>query len=313
VVLAALGVHPRSTDVPNLRGAAIPISLAGVAEQPTVWAQLSAALYDGPENDLAILTIANQPRLAIAPVEFASPLRHGGKSYSVMGFPGGDPQGRNASGRLHPADAKGLVQMDRGGALSVLGGFSGAPVWSSDLNAFVGIVVTELAKNDVSWCIPSRRICQFYPDLRVRFRIPPSDRPTIHDYTEDDPNVDLFGTVSRNSGRTLTATIVEHDEYYSVSATYECTGLAPRGQFVTFITYPDFTQESQDAYELFSRCEPVDRTSWRATTEFEPEDLFTLAAVGDAGDTVLTLDLKGVPKTLKPSKRTISNRSKRES
>src|SRR5439155_12186322 len=105
---------------------------------------------------------------------------------------------------LHAADAKGLVQMDRGGALSVLGGFSGAPVWSPDLNAFVGLVVTELAGDNVSWCIPSRRLCEFLPELRVRFRIPQIDRPAIHDYLTDDPNKQLFGEMDDNGDRRLT-------------------------------------------------------------------------------------------------------------
>lgn len=308
VVAAALRDLSESSSQMDVRGRDIPVTLAGVSEQPTVWARVLDVGEEGPENDLALLEVIGQPRLRISPVEFASPLRHGGKAYSVLGFPGGDQQGRNVTGKLHAADAKGLVQMDRGGALSVLGGFSGAPVWSPDLNAFVGLVVTELATNDVSWCIPSRRICRFFPDLRVRFRIPPADRPVIHDYENDDPNVDLFGTVSVDFGRDLSATILEFDDYYEVTVVYESTGVHPRGHFVTFITYPDFKLDTQDAYELFSEVVKVDATIWRATTTFEPDDLFTIAAVGDAGDTVLTLDLTKVPTQLKTTKRRISNK-----
>ncbi len=306
VVAAALAAPPA-----DMRGQRIPVTLAGVSEQPTSWTTVVDHDHDGPENDLALLEIEDEPRLKVSPVEFASPLRHGGKTYSVLGFPGGDQQGRNATGSLHAADAKGLVQMDRGGSLSVLGGFSGAPVWSPEVNAFVGLVVTELAKHDVSWCIPSRRICEFFPDLRVRFRIPQKDRPVIHDYEADDPNVDLFGSQSSVNARSLKASILEYDDYYDVTVVYECTGSAPRGHFVTFITYPDFEQANQDAYELFAEVKAGDdKITWRAETNFEPVDLFTIAAIADGGETVLALDLTTVKPQLKSSRRRISNQRK---
>src|SRR4051794_40313084 len=87
----------------------------------------------------------------------------------VLGFPDGLPQGRNASGILNATDALGLVQMNKGSeALQVEQGFSGAPVWSPDIRAFVGMVVTEQKRNGISWCIPSRLLCDFYNELRVR-------------------------------------------------------------------------------------------------------------------------------------------------
>jgi len=176
------------------------------------------------------------------------------------------------------------------------------------VNAFVGLVVTELAKNGVSWCIPSRRICQFYPALRVRFRIPPGDRPVIHDYENDDPNAELFGKSWKQVNRNLTATIDEYDDYYDVRVRYECTGVSPRGHWVTFVTYPDFRQEDEDSYELFAEVKDENATVWQAEMSFEPVDLFTVAAIGDGGETVLALDLTTIKAQLKSSKRRISNR-----
>ena len=182
--------------------------------------------------------------------------------------------------------------MDRGGALSVLQGYSGAPVWSADVSAFVGIVVTESANEGVSWCIPSRILCQFHGDLPVRFRIPPADRPLIHDYDTDDPNIALFGTVASFGTRRLTATVWNRSGGFRVELKYECVGRAPRGRFVTIITYPDFAQDDEDAYELFAELRKS-RTgeSWSATQEIYPDELFTVAAVGDGGDTALTVNL----------------------
>jgi hypothetical protein len=245
----------------------------------------------GPQNDLALLEIAGSDDLHLEPVNFASPLRHTGKQYSVMGFPAGDRQGRNVSGLLHAADASGLVQMDRGSSLSVLGGFSGAPVWCPEVSAFVGIVVTELSSSNVAWCIPSRRICHFLPDLRVRFRIPYEDRPVINDWYFDDPNIDLFGLQNQLNGRSLTATVRYWGEgwrKYKVDLTYQVApdSPPPRGQLVTFVNYPDFKRSRADGYEQFDELQGLIATNW-----IYAEDLFTVAAIGDGGDTALTLNL----------------------
>lgn len=271
------------------RGEKLYVTLVGIAEQPTVGAKvLKVESGAGPKNDLALLRLGDL-KLELTPAEFASPLRHSGKAYSVLGFPAGDRQGRNATGRLHAADALGLVQMDRGGSLFVLGGFSGAPVWCSDVNAFVGLVVTELSNHGVSWCIPSRRLCEFFPDLIVRFRMPPADRPVVHDYREDDPNLELFGTSSEHQGRKLSAKFKKKGKKYKVFLTVEALPRARklRGGFVTFITYPDFKQEHEDAYELFGKVE-----GRKAETDLKLWDSFTVAAVTDGGDVALTLNLE---------------------
>jgi len=263
------------------------VSLIGVNESATIKATIKKRGKidpQEPQNDLALLEIRSD--LNIQDAEFASPLRHGGKQFSVLGFPGGDVQGKNVRGVLFAADAKGLVQMDRAGAVPVRGGFSGAPVWCPDLSAFVGIVVSELSGLDLSWCIPSRRLAEFFPKLPVRFRIPASDRPIVHDPWEDDPNIDLFGTVSENGKRRLTAIVRKNTSKYTVDLLYECLSRDSRGRYVTFITYPNF----KDAYELFAKIE-----NDKATQTFWPRDLFTVAAIGDGGDTALTLDLTTVP------------------
>jgi Trypsin-like peptidase domain len=182
------------------------VRLIGVPGQPDVQARVAQCGQAGKTaTDLALLAIEPELQLAIPPVEFASPLRHRGKTFSALGFPRGRTEGRNARGFLHAVNADGLVQMDGGGSLDVRGGFSGAPVWSAELGAFVGLIVSERFEEKVSWCIPSRVLCDFYNELPVRFRVPPSDRPQIHDYEDDDPNVQLYGTTSDNGHRRLTA------------------------------------------------------------------------------------------------------------
>jgi hypothetical protein len=73
---------------------------------------------------------------------------------------------------------------------------------------------------------------------------------------------------------------------YRVRVKYKCLDKSlPRGGYVTFITYPDFGDDDEDSYELFAKIKV--RT---AKQEFYPKDLFTTAAIGDGGETALTLD-----------------------
>jgi hypothetical protein len=277
------------------------IQLIGVTGNPScVGKVIDFPSGKGPENDLCLLEIEQlEGRLRIEPVEFITTLRHGQKSFSVLGFRTPDPLGRNAVGRLHAADARGLIQMDCEGALPVSGGYSGAPVWSSDLGAFIGLVRSEISEESVAWCIPSNLIARFYSRLIVRFCIPLADRPLIHDYREDDPNVQLFGRVSRNDTRRLRAKVRKARGQYRVDLEYHVLdgNETCRGRYVTFVTHPSFTRESEDAYELFSRLK-----SGVAKTHFWCMESFTVAAIADAGDTALTVDLsriRGRPKGFK--------------
>lgn len=290
VVRFALG-EPAKLD------AAVKVKVIGMEGQPVVTATVvEIGDETHPGNDIALLKFADALELAVNPVEFVTPLRHSGKKFSVLGFPESHQQGRNATGLLNAADAVGLVQMDGTSPQQVRQGFSGAPVWSSEVVGFVGMVVTELSDAGVAWCIPSRLLCQFYNDLTVRFRVPPSDQPQIHDLDEDDPNLQIFGTTSDNGQRRLTAKITvetdeDGDEEFCVRATYKCLkgSPPPRGGLVTFITYPGFGRNGEDAYELFGIIQGD-----KAKVEFFPGSSFTIAAIGDGGDTALTLDLSQV-------------------
>ena len=279
-------------------GSTVDVVLVGVTSQPkvsvTVEALGSNRRTHGFAEDMALLSVSDldSAKLSIRPIEFATPLVHSGKGFAVMGFPISRPHGLHAEGRLHAADCTGLVQMVGSEVIGVAPGFSGSPVWCPDLKAFVGIVVAGEDGHGLAWCIPSRLLCRFYPGLLVRFRIPPSDRPTINDWDEDDPNPMIFGDVSDNGSRRLTAWM-EPGDLKTTHIEYTCLpgSPKPRGGFVTFITYPDFKSDAEDAYELFAQLDD----KGTAYQSIIPEDCFTLAAVGDAGDTALTVDLCNLP------------------
>jgi len=154
------------------------------------------------------------------------------------------------------------------------------------------LVVTELSEQELAWCIPSRTLSRFCRHLLVRFRIAESDRPRIHDYREDDPNLLLFGPVSETPTRRLTASISKTDKSFRVDLKYETLDGddTKRGGYVTFVTHPSFSKRNEDAYELFSSLDE----SGVAENYFWTTSSFTVAAVGDAGDTSLTIDLSQV-------------------
>jgi hypothetical protein len=275
-------------------GARMRVRLCGAAEPVDVNGQFEChSSVPGFPGDMATvkITLPRGYRLTMSDTEFATPYRHGGKNYSVVGFTAASPDGYYASGVMRGPDVKGLVQLDGESPILVQPGFSGAPVWSSDVGAYVGIVVGGIEDHKVAWCIPSRLLCRFYERLPVRFRVPRIDRPDVHDFGEDDPNVPLFGSVSDNGKRRLTVTEIEKvSSGYRIHVRYECLRDKPRGRFVTFITHPVMSKAHEDAYELFSEIE-----DGAATNYFWSKYAFTVAAIGDAGDTALTYDVAKSP------------------
>jgi hypothetical protein len=152
--------------------------------------------------------------------------------------------------------------------------------------------VSGLKEYSVAWCIPSRVLCQFYNDLPVRFRISRLDRPDVHDFGEDDPNIPLFGNVSDNGKRRFSVTRIKKvaKNSFRVDVRYECLRGKARGRFVTFVTHPSFSHELEDAYELFSEIR-----NGVATNYFWARSPFTVAAIGDGGDTALTYNIAKFP------------------
>ena len=95
-----------------------------------------------------------------------------------------------------------------------------------------------------------------------------------------------------------------------IAITYVCPQgrIGPRGKFVTFITYPDFKQEKEDAYELFAEIKKYPNgLSWYAEQTFYPTALFTVAAIGDGGDTALTMSLFDAAKLPETRQRTVKS------
>lgn len=93
-------------------------------------------------RDLAVLHLAEPVPAGVTVAPLRCP-RSGdlvGRRWWVFGFPGGDPVGDSADGRVGAALGHGWIRLDTGSRYPVLPGFSGSGLWSPDYRAVVGIV-----------------------------------------------------------------------------------------------------------------------------------------------------------------------------
>lgn len=254
-------------------------------EEATIPAHIVSSNGLGPISDELVLLEFDDLELTldyIEPVEFATPLRHFPKKVTVLGF--GQYGSQEEVGNTIGALEKGLIELNFKGRLE---GLSGAPVWSNDLGALVGLAFAGDPSQSVLAYVPSQELCAAYPELPVRFQIGRSDRPEITNFDKDDPNLHFFGAGSNNGKRRLSATLTKRpDGFADVRLKYEILPGSPpgRGRFVTFITYPDMEE-----YEIFAELD----SSGKAEVECRPMmPDFTVAAIGDGGETRVTLNLE---------------------
>jgi len=262
-------------------GEAISVSLPGLQGVEKLWMEVVRADYAGPTGGLALLESRSDLVGLEDFCEFATVLDLSGKEFSLSSV---DTHGNLVApvrGRF-PKFIEGvapLVVTQDNRALM----FGGGPVWSPELNAFVGLVAG--VREEV--IVDASVLSQFVPSLPVKFRVPPSDRPKLKDRSKDDPNVKLFGSVTEANGRRLSARKSRNpNNTWHVRMTYEVLqdALPARGKFVTFLTYPNMGAD----YEIISVIGNMSKVVMSCEPLFSD---FTIAAVGDAGDTRLTFDL----------------------
>jgi hypothetical protein len=247
---------------------------------------------------LILLEIVAPPvKFHFAP-KFASILNYPGKDYIIAGFSQNDPQGITASGQIGRADNDGkyeLAKPDEKG----LSGFSGSPVWSPEMSAFIGLVTG----GNPGRFMPASRLCRFATELGVYFQIPESDRPKKVDPSVD-YNANFFpGTRAEENGRKLTAQLEQlPNRTYRLTMMYEILDDAQltRGKYVTFVTYPNMGKN----YQITEAIAGNRKVS--VVCELLIPD-FTIAAIGDGGDTRLTLNLKNLPRTKTGSQKPLSS------
>ncbi|MBB2740673.1 UNVERIFIED_ORG: V8-like Glu-specific endopeptidase [Microbispora rosea subsp. rosea] len=127
-------------------------------------------------GDLAVLRLetGSLPR-GVRSVRFA-PAATPGLQVNAFGFPGDYPDGRWASGRTVGSLPDGAVQLEATDSTGFTAGYSGAPVWSSELGAVLGIVVAADTGNRTGYMRPASSLAETWPefDAVARYR---TDRP----------------------------------------------------------------------------------------------------------------------------------------
>lgn len=127
-------------------------------------------------GDLAVLRLREAPRGA-RPLSMADPesvWKHGA---CAVGFTGGEPGETWFRGTFGGATSEGWVQLSRsdGQAPRVGRGFSGSPVWDTELGAVVGLVVAAQSERDAqqAYVLRTRTLLREIPELR-KVVLPPS-------------------------------------------------------------------------------------------------------------------------------------------
>ncbi|GAA2375478.1 trypsin-like peptidase domain-containing protein [Streptomyces carpaticus] len=137
------------------------------------------------DEDIAVLRFAAPPP-GTAPVPLAYP-GEGNRTVRAFGHPAGRPDGVRHAGVLRGLQSGGRVQIDKApdSAYEITGGFSGSPVWDTELRAAVGMVVTYDTAAPAAFMIPLQLLCAEVAEIRDLFE-KPSPFPGLAAFGEED-------------------------------------------------------------------------------------------------------------------------------
>ena len=163
---------------------------------PDGWLPLKTEAYrreDGLQ-DIALLMLDGPPPEGAHPLDVATPPDVWQHSFGAYGYPEERPAGVWVTGRLLETDDIGLIQIEdiKQTGYVAQPGFSGTPVWDSDVGVVVGmIVLTEPEpKKRVGFAIPVAAIGQLKPgilaDSRRRTSVMPAPMSDLSEYLTRD-------------------------------------------------------------------------------------------------------------------------------
>ncbi|MFI7037277.1 P-loop NTPase fold protein [Microbispora rosea] len=126
-----------------------------------------------PTVDLAVLRLETALPPDVRPVEFAASAPPG-LQVSVYGFPNGYPDGRWVSGRTVGSLPSGAVQLEVTDSAGFTGGYSGAPVWSPELGAVLGIIFAADGQGGrAGYMSPAPALAETWPEFDAVVRSAP--------------------------------------------------------------------------------------------------------------------------------------------
>ncbi|MEU6408884.1 P-loop NTPase fold protein [Microbispora sp. NPDC046933] len=116
-------------------------------------------------GDLAVLRLERSLPPDVRPVEFAAAAPPG-LQVSAYGFPRGYQDGRWASGRTVGSLPNGAVQLEATDSTGFTAGYSGAPVWSPELGAVLGILYAVDGPDDrAGYMSPAPALAEMWPEF----------------------------------------------------------------------------------------------------------------------------------------------------
>ena len=152
-------------------------------------------LSDG-RGDIAGLELQGDPPAGAEVVRFVPAENVWKHDFSVFGFPEGHDDGAWATGRLLGRQATNWIQIEdvKAQGFAVAPGFSGTPVWDTQLQGVVGMVVAASRPGDTktAFVIPADVLSASWPLLKVPQSTPRNPYKGLDPFTERDA-ADFFG------------------------------------------------------------------------------------------------------------------------
>ncbi|HET8851721.1 MAG TPA: serine protease, partial [Ktedonobacteraceae bacterium] len=152
-------------------------------------------LSDG-QGDIACLELQDDPPAAAEVVRFAPAEDVWKHEFSVLGFPTGYDDGVWATGRLLGRQATNWIQIEdvKAQGFAVAPGFSGTPVWDTQLQGVVGMVVAASRPTETrtAFVIPLDVLAAAWPLLTVPPGKPRNPYKGLRPFTQRDA-ADFFG------------------------------------------------------------------------------------------------------------------------
>jgi type II secretory pathway predicted ATPase ExeA len=155
-------------------------------------------VQDDGRGDIAGLELLDKPPVGAEAVHFAPAEQVWDHSFRALGFPSGYDDGVWATGRLLGRLGTNWIQIEdvKIPGFAVISGFSGAPVWDTQLEGVIGMVVASSlqATAKAAFVIPSDVLRAVWPQLAFLMRPPVPRNPYkgLHPFTEHDTR-DFFG------------------------------------------------------------------------------------------------------------------------
>ncbi len=197
VIAKALGL---ADDAPDPPSSTVSLDFPQLASHTLITAKVVFYLSvqgDG-RGDIAGLELLDEPPVHAEAVQFAPADQVWDHPFRALGFPQGYDEGVWATGRLLGRQGTNWIQIEdvKIPGIAVIAGFSGAPVWDTQLEGIVGMVVaaSQQATAKMAFVIPTDVLVAAWPQLATLMRPPVPRNPFkgLNAFTENDSR-DFFG------------------------------------------------------------------------------------------------------------------------